>query len=177
MVGTWRDSPLGRFDDLMWAQPDGRRLLLTGTRHAADYVSGAYAFDEVVVGPLQVDLHGRSLGLVAPGRGLELRLTGGPALRLPWPRPAWFTRWVEGPVARRLLGVNTYGVSPTGVREWYRAVSIRRVTAGRASVDGIDLGPLGPIDPPTGFGFSEPPRFPSMVGVHPLLEWPHPGPR
>lgn len=172
MVGTWRESPLGRLDDLMWARPDGRRLLLVGTQAAGDYVSAAYGFDEVVVGPLRVDLTGRSLHLHAPERGLELHLTGGVGIACPWPRPAWFTRWVEGPIAHRLLGVHTYGVSPTGVREWYRAVSIRRVVAGWASVAGADLGRLGPVDPPTGFGFSEPPRFPSMVGVHPLLQWP-----
>ena len=172
MVGTWEQSPLGRLDDLMWARPDGRRLLLAGTQQAADYVSAAYGFEEVVVGALRVDLRGRFLHLQAPERGLEVHLTGGVALRVPWVRPAWFTRWVEGPIARRLLGVDTYGVSPTGVREWYRAVSIRRVVAGWASVDGADLGHLGPIVPPTGFGFSEPPKFPSMVGVHPVLEWP-----
>ena len=176
MVGTWSTSPLGCLDDLMWARPDGRRLLLASTMEAVRYVSGVYGFDEVVVSPLRVDLGGRFLDLQAPGLGLELHLAAGRALAVPWPRPAWFTRWVEGPVARRLLGVNTYGVSPSGVREWYRAVSIRRVTSGWASVDGQDLGRLGPIDPPAGFGFSEPPRFPTMVGVHPLLEDPRPRP-
>jgi hypothetical protein len=176
VVGTWDTSPVGRLDDLMWAQPDGRRLLLASTVEAADYVSGIYGFDDVVVGPLKVELRGRFLHLRAPGLGLELHLTGGLGLLVPWPRPAWFTRWVEGPIARRLLGVNTYGVSPSGVREWYRAVSLRRLVAGWASVDGRDLGRLGPIDPPAGFGFSEPPRFPTMVGVHPLLADPRPRP-
>ena len=156
----------------MWARPDGRRLLLASTEAAVGYVSGVYGFDEVVVSPLRVDLRGRFLHLRAPAIGLELHLAGGRALTVPWPRPAWFTRWVEGPVARRLLGVNTYGVSASGVQEWYRAVSIRRIMAGWGSLDGRDLGQLGPIDPPAGFGFSEPPRFPTMVGVHPLLEWP-----
>jgi hypothetical protein len=174
VVGTWETSPIGRFDDLMWAGPDGRRLLLASTEEATAYVAGVYGFDEVVVGPLAVDLRGRFLHLRAPGLGVELHLTAGRALRVPWPRPAWFTRWVEGPVARRLLGVNTYGVSPSGVREWYRAVSVRRVVAGWGSIEGRDLGRLGPIDPPAGFGFSEPPRFPTMVGVHPLLEYPRP---
>ncbi len=162
----------------MWARPDGRRLLLASTQAASDYVSGVYGFDEVVVGPLRVDLDGRFLHLRAAGLGLELHLSAGRALAVPWPRPAWFTRWVEGPVARRLLGVNTYGVSPSGVQEWYRAVSIRRIRAGWASIDGRDLGRLGPLDPPVDFGFSEPPRFPTMVGVHPLLEDPRlrPGP-
>jgi hypothetical protein len=176
-VGTWRTSPVGPLDDLMWARPDGRRLLVVATREGAGYVSGVYAFDEVVVAPLRVELAGRSLDLRAPSLGLELHLRAGRAIAVPWPRPAWFTRWVEAPVARRLLGVRTYGVSPSGVREWYRAVSLRRVRSGRAAIHGADLGPLGPVAPPAGFGFSEPPRFPSMVGVHPLLEPPGRRPR
>jgi hypothetical protein len=161
----------------MWARPDGRRILVAPTEAAAAYVSGVYGFDEVVVGPLRVRLDGPRLDLWAAGLGLELHLWAGRALALRWPRPAWFTRWVEGPIARRALGVATYGVSPSGVREWSRAVSLRRVVAGWASVDGRDLGRLGPVDPPAGFGFSEPPRFPSMVGVSPLLERPGPFPR
>jgi hypothetical protein len=162
-------------DDLMWAKPDGRRVLVAATEAGAAYVSGVYGFDEVVVAPLRVTIDGRHLHLHtsgAAGGDVELHLSGGRAVVLPWARPAWFTRWVEGPLARRLLGVNTYGLSPSGVQEWYRAVSLRRVVAGWASVDGADLGRLGPIDPPAGFGFSEPPRFPSMVGVHPLLQHP-----
>ena len=163
---------MGPLDDLMWARPDGRRVLVASTEEGTGYVSSVYGFDEVVVGPLKVTLEGRFLHLFALDLRLELHLTGGRAVTLPWARPAWCTRRVEGPIARRLLGVNTYGVSPSGVQEWYRAVSFRRIVAGWASIDGVDLGRLGPIDPPAGFGFSEPPRFPSMVGVEPLLEWP-----
>jgi hypothetical protein len=168
---------VGPLDDLMWARPDGRRVLVAGTEEGAAYVSSVYGFDEVAVGPLRVRLDGRHLSLHAPGVGVELHLTGGRfAVALPWARPAWFTRWVEGPIARAAFGVETYGLSPSGVQEWYRAVSLRRVVAGWASRDGRDLGRLGPVDPRAGFGFSEPPRFPSMVGVHPVLEWPRPGP-
>jgi hypothetical protein len=156
----------------MWARPDGRRLLVAPTEEAAAYVSGVYTFDEVVVGPLDVRLEGRRLDLHAPNLDLELHLWAGPGIVLPWPRPRWFTRWVEDPIARRIFGVRTYGVSPTGVEEWYRAVSYRRLRCGWASVGGRDLGPLGDIDPPAGFGFSEPPRRPTMVGVHPVLRRP-----
>jgi hypothetical protein len=182
-VGSWLSSPVGRLDDLMWAQPDGRRVLVAATEEGAGYVSSVYGFDDVVVGPLEVRLEGRFLDLRAPELHLELHLTGGAGVHLPWVRPAWFTRWVEAPIAHRLLGVKVYGTSPSGVREWYRAVSFRRVVAGWASIDGRDLGRLGPVDPPAGFGFSEPPRFPSMVGVQPMLQFPRslgrsgPGPR
>lgn len=49
------------------------------------------------------------------GRGWRL-----PSGRLRTPA---VTRWIEGPIARGVMGVRTYGVSPTGVREWYRATS------------------------------------------------------
>jgi len=174
VIGTWRASPIGPLDDLMWARPDGRRILVAATDEGAGYVSGVYTFDHVVVGPLDVRLDGRRIDLRADvdGLGLALHLRAGRAIAVPWPRPAWFTRWIEGPIARRVFGVRTYGVSPTGVEEWYRAVSYRRLLDGSASIDGRDLGPLGDIDPPIGFGFSEPPRRPTMVGVHPLLRRP-----
>jgi hypothetical protein len=75
-------------------------------------------------------------------------------------------------VARALHGVRTYGISSTGVREWYRVDGWRPVVSGRASVAGRDLGALGPVDPPCRFGFSEPPRRPTITAVRPLLEDP-----
>lgn len=160
----------------MWARADGRRVLVSPTQDGVDYVSAVYGFDEVVVSPLRVELEGRFLHLRARELELELHLSGGRALAVPWLRPTWFTRRVEGPIADLLLGVATYGVSPSGVQEWYRALSVRRIRLGWAGVAGRDLGRLGPIDPPTGFGFSEPPRFPSMVETRALLEWPRPTP-
>jgi hypothetical protein len=90
-----------------------------------------------------------------------------------------FTRWVQDPIARLTMGVRTYGVSPTGVREWYRSYVYRRVHTATGRVDGTELGALAPrVDPPVHFGFSEPPRRPSMVWLRPLLEYPadHSGP-
>jgi hypothetical protein len=82
------------------------------------------------------------------------------------------TRWVEGPIARAAMGVRTYGESPTGVREWYRADEYRPLVAAEGSVAGADLGPMAPFATPAGFGFSEPPRRPALVKVRPLLEDP-----
>jgi hypothetical protein len=156
----------------MWATPAGERRLVTSTEEVAGFVSAVYGFDRTDVSPLHCDLDDRRLDLSAPGLGLELELRSGPGWRIPFRRPAWFTRWVEAPVARRLLGVRTYGVSPSGVREWYRADVYRPVVDARASVGSRDLGALRPLDPPVRFGFSEPPRRPSMVWVRPLLHDP-----
>ena len=163
----------------MWATAGGERRLVAPTQEVAAFVSAVYRFDRTEVTPLEADLCVQAtqagleewhLRVAAPDLGLELSLRAGAGWRIPFPRPAWFTRWVEAPVARRLLGVRPYGVSPTGVAEWYRADAYRPVVAGEASLAGRDLGPVGALDPPVSFGFSEPPRRPSMVSVRPLLE-------
>ncbi len=170
VVGHWSESPLGPMSDLMWATPDGRRRLVAGRQEVADFVSTVYRFDEVTVSTLTVRLSRTALDLHAPELGLEVHLRAGRGWRLPLPaRPPWFTRFVEAPVARRALGVRTYGVSSTGVREWYRADRYRPVERGWASFGGRDLGRMKVVDPPVGFGFSEPPRRPSIVWVRPLL--------
>ena len=154
----------------MWATAEGERRLVAPTPEVAAFVSAVYRFDRTDVTPLQAELQHRHLGVSAPDLGLELSLEADRGWRIPFLRPPWFTRWVEAPVARRLLGVRAYGVSPTGVAEWYRADAYRPVVAGKASLAGRDLGAVGPLDPPVGFGFSEPPRRPAIVSVRPLLE-------
>ena len=156
----------------MWGTPGGGRVLLAPSEAAARFVSAVYAFDRVDVVDLDAGLAGTELDVAAGPVRLHLR--AGPGWRLPLGRvrPAWLTRWVEGPLAWRLLGVRTYGVSPTGVREWYRADEYRPVVEARASVSGRDLGPLLRRWAPAGFGFTEPPRSPAMVRVRPVLEDP-----
>jgi hypothetical protein len=129
-----------------------------------------YTFDEVEVVDVQVEAGDRRLLVRAGAR--EVELVAGRGLRIPVPRPPWVTRFVEGPIARALMGVRTYGTSPSGVREWYRADGYRRLVSARAVLDGVDLGAMVPVDPPAGFGFSEPPSRPSWVEVRPLLDGP-----
>ncbi len=173
MLGHWAASPIGPVDDLMWATADGTRRLLVPSPEAGRFVSAVYGFDDTVVTPLRVRVRRSGVAVHAPDLRLEVHLVvAARGVSVPVGRPTWFTRWVEAPVARRLLGVRTWGVSPTGVREWYQAFSYRRVVRGWASIEGRDLGPLGPLDPPVRFGFSEPPRRPSAVAVRPVLHDP-----
>jgi hypothetical protein len=172
VCGVWATSPLGPIVDLMWATPSGTRRLVAPDPGVAAFVSAVYHFDEVVVSPLTARVEGRSLTVDAPEFGLVLKARAGRGWPVPLPGPAWFHRRLAGPVARRALGVRTYGVSSTGVREWYRARWYRPLVEASATLGGQDLGVLAPLDPPVRFGFSEPPRPPSMVWVRPLLHDP-----
>ncbi|MGI8683998.1 MAG: hypothetical protein ACR2MO_02660 [Acidimicrobiales bacterium] len=169
MVGSWAASPIGCFTDVFWASPGGERVLLVGTERAAGFVAAVYGFDRVEVVPMHAIQQATSLDVEAGP--LRLHLEAGPGWRIPLAvlRPPAVTRWVEGPLARVLLRVRTFGVSPSGVREWYVADEYRRVTAAEASIDGRDLGPLDRRWTTAGFGFSEPPKAPAMVRVRPQL--------
>lgn len=176
VVGHWTRSPVGPLSDVMWASPSGVRTLYAPSAAGADFVTSVYAFDAVVVDPdLVVVGDGRSLTVTLPSIDARVALVAGPGWHIPPPRrPAWLTRWVEAPIARALMGVETYGVSPTGVEEWYQATAWRPIVEARATVAGRDLGGLARIDPPCRFGFSEPPATPSITQVRPLLRFPAP---
>lgn len=171
VVGRWEDSPIGPMVDVMWARPSGERVLLASSVAGA-FVQAIYVFEQVDVVPIEARLD--SVHLTVAAGPLALSFEVGAGWRLPFGprRPPWFTRWVEAPVARVVMGVRPYGVSPTGVREWYRADEYRPLVRGRASVDGVDCGAMRNLGPATRFGFSEPPRRPSFVRVRTLLDDP-----
>jgi hypothetical protein len=169
VVGLWDDSPLGPMNDVMWASPTGERVLLVARAEVGDFISAVYRFDRVEEVALECRWDGAALGV--QGGDLALAMTAGRGWKIPLgrlrSRPAF--RSVEALVARRLLGVRTLGTSPTGVFEWYRGDRFQRVLDAQASLAGGDLGSPSRFFRPAGFGFSEPPRRPSVVGVRPLL--------
>ena len=172
VVGHWEESPIGPFDDVMWARPDGTRMLLVDRREPAELITAVYCFDAVEVVALKCRMGSALLWVTAGELGLTMR--GGRPWRIPLSRfrSRAQVRPVERLVARGLLGVRTWGVSPTGVREWYRADEYRRVVSAEARLGHRELGAVRSFHEPARFGFSEPPRRPSMVRVRPLLHDP-----
>lgn len=173
VVGHWDDSPLGPTDDVMWARPDGVRVLLVGRPEVAELISAVYRFDTVEVVSLRCRMDEAVLAVVAGDLRITLRAGR------PWPIPLArlrstpAARPVERLLALAMLGVRTWGVSSTGVREWYRADEYRP-GGGRRGSSGGD-GPearLRRFHEPARFGFSEPPRRPSLVRARPLLHDP-----
>jgi hypothetical protein len=167
VVGSWEDSPIGPFLDIMWAEPDNWRTLLVPHERAGAFVSALYEFDSLIVDPaLKRTVDGRTISISWTNAQVEFEV--GRSVPFP-PRPNWVTRRVEKPLARAALSVETHGMTPSGIEETYKARRLRRIVDGWAVVAGRDLGQLGPPTPACGFGFSEPPPFASVADVSPIL--------
>ncbi len=167
VIGHWDDSPIGPFGDVMWAEPDDHRTLIASSSSAATFITTVYEFDSVIVEKdLAINRSATRLTVRWPNGSLEAGL--GRAVPFP-PRPDWITERIERSVGRATMGVETYGTSPTGVEELYRADRVQRIRTGWAVVAGQDLGSIGPPRPASKFGFSEPPPFASVTHVRPRL--------
>ncbi len=182
VVGRWQRSPLGSFADVMWARPDGTRILVAPDEQVLRFVGAHYAFEECRRAPVDVDISSRLVRASAPPLALRLELEPPGAMsRLLALRPRrlrTFRPWiaVEDIVVRPLVapllaggaGIRARGRTRTGAREWYAIHAFRAATAG-ASLDGVDLGPTVPART-CGFGFSEFPPMPAAVRVTSLIE-------
>ncbi len=167
VIGDWEQSPIDAFADVMWAKPDGDRVLLGETK-IGDYVTSVYPFHETRDCEVTTETKGRTYRVRSGA--LELKLTFGSVIFGLPPRPRWFTATVENWFSRRLLAVDTYGTSPTGVVEWYQTRTVRRIIAGTAIFNGANLGSLTHVHRPLNFGFTDPPRWPTKVGLKVTLQ-------
>jgi hypothetical protein len=171
VVGCWPRSPFGPVTDVMVERPDGHRILFAPTGDLAGFVAATYTFDEVRIGPVTVS--GSVTDWRVDAGGLRVAFTTGRraalgALLLLVPetlagRPGW-VRLLDRP-ARVLRGVRTFGTAGNGRREFYGARDLHRIVHTRSTLDGVELGPLAPVDPPVRFGFGSTPRSPGLVRI------------
>lgn len=179
VVGSWLESPWGRFADVMVETADGERTLLAPDDHFAEFVSDTYTFDRVEVGPIAVDHTADGFTVTAPGLEVEGAL-GGPApfdwllrtVPAPLSRARWWLRGIN-PIASRLVtGVQTAGTAGNGRREYYGVRRTRRISSVRGRFGDVDLGGVADLDPPVRFGFSSAPPTPQMVSVTTTIDIP-----
>jgi len=182
VVGHWPTSPYGHVTDVMVQDPAGHRTLYAPTPHLAQFLDAAYRFDEVKVVPCSARRSGPHWQVQAGP--LELTFTVGRRSPLGWllwviPAPLARTPWwasLQDPVARRLLsGVRTRGRARDGRRQWYGARDLHPIIAAQVTLHGRDLGDLGPVHPPVGFGFGSVPGRPSLVQLTTTIEAVGPG--
>jgi hypothetical protein len=170
VVGHWEKTPIGSFGDVMWGTPEGKRILLVGSQKAADFITAIYEFDEVRIGELRTESDRRNT--MVQGLGLQLQFTGGFGRAIPFPRPLFVTKFVERPIAKLLMGVETFGTSSREVSEWYQAKKWRWIKSGKVTLNGIDLGTPGAFSEPIRVGFSEPPTRAAIVNLQVAIKFP-----
>lgn len=168
VVGCWPQSPIGPFSDIMWLDAEDRRTLITASETAAEFITDIYSFDKVQVESLETECDGAAME--ARTADLHIRLSGGRSTKIPFTRPLAFTRYIEAPVARRLMGVEVYGLSPTGVREWYQATGWRWVRSAVAFREEQELGELAEFNRPMNVGFSNPPKRSALVSLQVTID-------
>ena len=168
VVGDWKKSPLGSFTNVMWAKPDGARVIHSPSQKHADYVSALYNFEEVPLVPIEVIRQSKSIEIEAPP--LNIKLHWGMEFGLPIPRPRWFISTVEQWFAKAFFGTSTHGLTCNGLREWYCIYSLSKIKHSSAVCEGVDLGNPSNFEISACFGFSEPPKKPSSVRLRSIIE-------
>ncbi len=168
VIGDWLVSPLGKFTNIMWAKPDGTRVLLSPSREHADYVSRLYNFEEVIIVGIEVERSRKGISVVAGE--VSINLEWGVSITIPFWRPLWFIRSIEYFFARIVFGTRTFGRTKDGRREWYSVRSVSRILMAQGEIDGSSLGSKVSFETGACFGFSDPPSMPTSVRLKSYIE-------
>ncbi len=168
VIGDWWETPLGSFTNVMWAKPDGTRVLLSPSKDHAQYVSDLYNFETVQITEIDVERGRRRVSV--KGGGLSIGISWGVPFPLPFWRPLWFVASFEAFFGRILFGTRTHGRTKNNRREWYSVRSISRVLMAEASFEGRLLGESEKFSTNACFGFSEPPSMPTSVTLKSYIE-------
>ena len=168
VIGDWRKSHLGGFTNVMWAKPDGTRVLLSPSDEHARYVSELYNFEEVEVVEIEVLRDNRGISVEAGE--LSVQISWGVPFALPFWRPLWFTATIESFFGRLLFGTKTAWVPKNGRREWFSVRGVSRGSEANAWKNGRPMGSKESFLTDACFGFSEPPKFPSSVSLKAFIE-------
>ncbi len=163
VIGDWNDSPHGAFTNLMWAKPDGTRVLITPTEELGEFVSSLYSFEEIIVSPMEIKRTDKSIEINCNTGRVSMRW--GRTLPIPFSRPRWFIANIEAPFARLFFGTKTHGITRNGLKEWYHVRGLSRMKSVELELEGRSSNQMTSMAPSACFGFSNPPRMPLSVRV------------
>jgi hypothetical protein len=177
VVGHWPSSPYGVVTDAMVQDPAGHRALYAPTRQLAEFLAATYRFDQVQVAPCRAWRSGRRWRVQAGPLRLTFTVGRRPPLGwLLWAMPAplaratWWMSLLDVPARRLLPGVRTRARTRDGRRQWYGARDLHRILTAHATLHGRELGALGAVHPPVGFGVGSVPSRPSLVHLTTTIE-------
>ena len=163
VVGAWKESPFGEFTDIMWAKPDGTRVLIAPTQEIVDYVTAMYSFDEVLLEDIITT--GEDRNQKVKSNTMELDFSWNRGLPIPFKRSLLFISTVELFFAKLFFGTRTYGVTKNNRKEWYAIDRVSHIKKANAKISGKDPGDFTSMNEPCKFGFSEAPKRPSSCEV------------
>jgi hypothetical protein len=179
VIGSWLQSPFGRFADVMVETPDGTRVLLAPTPEIAEFVSETYSFDQIELGAVTAEITANAFAVSAPD--LSVRGSLGGAAPFDWllrmvpaglaASPAWL-RLIDPVAARLVPGVHTAGSAGQGRREYYGVRRARLIESVDGEYRSATLGGVAALDPPVRFGFSSAPTTPQLVAVTTTIDLP-----
>jgi hypothetical protein len=182
VIGHWPTSPYGAVTDAMVEDPAGHRTLYAPTPELAEFLAAAYHFHDVQVATCSARPSGPCWTVQAGP--LQLWFTIGRRSLLGWvlwampaalARTPWWVSLLDLPARWLLPGVRTRGRTRDGRRQWYGAQDLHLIIAADATLSGRDLGMLGAVHPPVGFGFGSVPGRPSLVHLTTMIEAVRPG--
>ena len=168
VVGDWISSPLGSFINIMWARPDGKRILISPSKNCADYVSTIYSFEEVIILPIDINRKDKKIEINA--LDLSIIFEWGISAHIPFKRPKWFISTIEYLVGNIIFGTKTHGKTKDGRKEWYMIREISMISKAYGRFKGESFGRMENNTEASRFGFSEPPKRPMSVLVNSLIE-------
>ena len=169
VIGIWDESPFGSFSDIMWAKPNGEKILNAPNKKIGDYINSLYDFDEIKIDEINIEKSHKQITFNTSD--IECRFEWG--VEIPFlikNRPLWFVSTVEYFFGWLIFRTKTHGRTKNGRREWYVVDKISRLKNAEAKISGNKLGKYTNFYPKANFGFSDPPSMPASVQVRSHIE-------
>ena len=169
VIGMWESSPFGSFADIMWAKPDGTKILIAPNSEIGDYIYSLYDFDEVRIEEIKIKRKLKEICFSTTDINCQFNW-GKEISFLVKRRPLWFVATVEYFFGWLIFRTKTHGKTKNGRKEWYVVDKISRLKNAKAEIAGKNLGHYSKFSPKANFGFSDPPNMPASVLVRSHIE-------
>ena len=169
VIGIWESSPFGSFADIMWAKPDGTKILIAPNNEIGNYINSLYDFDEIRIEEIKIERKPKEIFFSCTDISCQFNW-GKEISLLVKRRPLWFVSTIEYFFGWLMFGTKTHGKTKNGRKEWYVVDKISRLKGAKAEITGKDLGVYCKFYPKANFGFSDPPKMPASVLVRSHIE-------
>jgi hypothetical protein len=169
VIGTWINTPFGSFSDIMWAKPDGTKVLIAPNQKIANYISSLYDFDIIKIEELDIESDENMMKIETKDLNCHFEWSRGVSFLIK-KRPLWFVASIEYFFGWLIFGTKTYGKTKNGKKEWYAVDRLSRLTLADVEFNGKNLGEQTKFHPKANFGFSDPPKMPCSALVRSHIE-------